>query len=305
MGEGLYRPFCKQAVYYDRYLNHERSQLPRIFPSLTHENLGIYVVGAGSDRPFSCLMTNLLPDLAMWGSSSGQFVPRWTYQPVDGHEGLLSKNESEDGYRRVDNITDEILVDYQKTFGAEVSKDDIFYYVYGLLHCPQYRETFASDLKKMLPRIPKPHSADDFRAFTDAGRELADLHVGYETVKPYPLTEHVTGTLDGNDRDLWRVSKMTWRSKGDRSAIVYNTRVTLTGIPDEAHRYRLGSRTALEWLIDRYQVKIDKASDIVNDPNDWCDEHDYPRYIVDLIKRVTTVSAETVRVVEGLPNLTI
>jgi predicted helicase len=104
------------------------------------------------------------------------------------------------------------------------------------LHSPQYRQTFAADLKKMLPRIPKVDSADDFQTFVDAGRHLADLHVGYETVGPYPLTEHVTGTLDGNDRDLWRVTKMRWRSKSDHSAIIYNARVTLTGIPDEAHR---------------------------------------------------------------------
>ncbi|GAA2109412.1 hypothetical protein GCM10009841_30710 [Microlunatus panaciterrae] len=236
---------------------------------------------------------------------AGQFFPRWTYKAVGQHEHLLSDSEdSIDGYGRIDNVSDSILADYQKTFGQEVTKDDIYCYVYGLLHSPQYRETFAADLKKMLPRIPKVDSVDDFQAFNNAGRRLADLHLGYETVEAYPLTEHITGTLDSNDREPWRVTKMRWRSKTDRSAIVYNSRVTLTGIPDEAHRYLLGSRTALEWLIDRYQVKTDNASGIVNDPDDWCDEHNDPRYIVDLIKRVTTVSVETVRMIESLPKLT-
>ena len=119
----------------------------------------------------------------------------------------------------------------------------------------------------------------------------------------YPLDEVVNGSLAGDDSDLWTVSKMRWRSKSDRSAIVYNSRVTLAGIPPEAHGYMLGPRTALDWLIDRYQVKTDKVSGIVSDPNDWCSEHNNPRYILDLIKRVTTVSVETVRIVAGLPEL--
>ncbi|GAA1329847.1 type ISP restriction/modification enzyme [Actinocatenispora thailandica] len=125
----------------------------------------------------------------------------------------------------------------------------------------------------------------------------------YESVKPYPLEMQLREKSAQGERELWRVTKLKWRSKSDHSAIVYNSQVTLAGIPDEAHRYQLGSRTALEWLIDRYQVKIDKAAGIVNDPNDWCDEHDDPRYIVDLICRVTTVSIETMRVVDGLPTL--
>jgi predicted helicase len=145
--------------------------------------------------------------------------------------------------------------------------------------------------------------AEEFREFVTAGRRLADLHVGYEDVDPYPLVEQVKSRHDQDERELWRVKKMRWRSKSDRTAIIYNPQVTLTGVPDEAHRYLLGSRTALDWVIDRYQVKTDKASGIVNDPNDWCDEHGNPRYIIDLIKRVTTVSVETVKTIASLPAL--
>ena len=132
-----------------------------------------------------------------------------------------------------------------------------------------------------------------------------DLHINYESADPYPLTEsHSTG--NESDPGYYRVSKLRWGGTGkskDRSTILYNGNVTVSGIPDEAHKYMLGSRSSLEWIIDRYQVKTDKASGIVNDPNAWATEHNEPRYIVDLIKRVTTVSVETMRIVEALPSV--
>lgn len=134
----------------------------------------------------------------------------------------------------------------------------------------------------------------------DAGRPLAGLHVGYESADPYPLDLQLKPGVNADHRDTWRVQKMKWASKADHTAIVYNSKVTVAGIPDSAERYQLGSRSALGWIIDRYQVSTDKPSGIVNDPNDWCDEHDHPTYIVDLIKRITTVSVETVKIVDQL-----
>ena len=180
---------------------------------------------------------------------------------------------------------------------------DIFFYVYGVLHSQQYRTTFAADLKRMLPRIPLASSTEDFAHFVEAGQDLADLHVDYENAEPYPLAEQ--GPLGGDPWTVYRVEKMKWADKATKKAIIYNKHVTLGDIPADAHRYMLGSRSALEWLIDRYQVKTDKASGIVNDPNDWGREHDDPRYIVDLIKRVTRVSVETMKIVDALPELPI
>jgi predicted helicase len=134
------------------------------------------------------------------------------------------------------------------------------------------------------------------------GRQLGDLHVNYEAAEPFPLDVQLKLGTDPANRDAWRVEKMKWRSKTDRSAIVYNSAVTIAGIPDAAHHYMLGSRSGLDWVIDRYQVKTDKASGIVNDPNDWCDEHDDPTYIVDLIKKVTTVSVRTVELIAQLAH---
>jgi predicted helicase len=213
------------------------------------------------------------------------------------------------GWTRVDNITDQALVDYRAVYGPAVSKDDVFFYVYGLLHSPSYRAEFADDLKKMLPRIPMVPTVEDFEAFAAAGRRLAELHIGYEHVDPYPLDvaelpgPEVTGKALF---DWYAVEKMRFAGNArakDTSAIVYNSRITVSGIPDEAYEYTLGSRSAVEWIIERYRVKTDKASGIVNDPNDWSREHNQPRYILDLLARIVTVSVDTVRIVRELPTL--
>lgn len=263
-------------------------------------------MGVGSAVPFSAVAIDCLPDLHVTGAGSGgQFFPRWTYERADSSDQdvLPDPDETVDewGYRRVDNITDQALKTYRDAFGSQVSKDDIFSYVYAVLHSPQYRAAFAADLKRMLPRIPLAASRDDFERFVAAGRTLADLHIGYETVEPYPLTEQHSDTVTGPE--AYRVQKMRWKDKTTKKTLIYNAHITLDDIPAVANEYMLGSRSALEWLIDRYQVKTDKASGIINDPNQWATEHDDPRYIIDLVKRVTRVSVDTVRVVDALPEL--
>ena len=186
-----------------------------------------------------------------------------------------------------------------------VTKDHIFAYVYGILHSPDYRERYAADLAKILPRIPEVATSDAFSAFSEAGQRLLDLHINYEAAEPYTLDELTPqGAPDGPE--CYRALKMRWggtTTSPDHSKIVYNDWITLAGIPEEAHDYVVGPRSALAWLLDRYQVTTDKTSGIVNDPNDWGLEMGYPRYIIDLVKRVTTVSVETVAIVNGLPPL--
>lgn len=308
---GVYRPFFKQNVYFDstQRLNNCTYQLPSMFPTPNHPNHGIYIVGMGSAVPFSALALNQIPNLHVTGAGSGgQFFSRYTYEPVQS-DGQFEFRSAEDviidGYRRIDNISDEAFRRHQAAFGAGVSKDDIFASIYALLHSPQYRGVFAADLKRQLPRIPLPPNAEAFNAFVRAGEELFDLHINYETIDPYPLHEQHS-TADPASDDFYRVQKLKYagnaRNKG-LSTIVYNRNITLSGIPDEAHEYMLGSRSALDWIIDRYQIKTEKASGIINDPNDWALEHDNPRYIVDLIKRITTVSVETMKIVKNLPTL--
>ncbi|MFB4194961.1 DEAD/DEAH box helicase [Streptomyces carpaticus] len=302
---GMYRPFDRQAVYFDRDLNHRPGKLPQMFPTPDHENFGFYITGTGSDEPFSLLMTDAVPDLHAVGTKSvGPHFARYTYRELTV-EGGFDFGESGAGYERIDNITDAALADYRKAYAdPAITKNDVFYYTYGLLHSLEYREHFKADLKRSLPRIPKVR---DFHGYAEAGRELADLHINYEQAEPYKgIVETVTGDASATPpSELYRVAKMKIpkvKGQADRSTIVYNTRVKLTNIPEEAYRYQLGARSAIEWIIDRYQVKVDKASEIVNDPNDWSDD---PRYIIDLLKRIVTVSLETMKIVDSLPALDI
>ena len=317
----LYRPFCRQIVYFDNQLNHRRYQLPLMFPTPVHQNIGFSIAGPYPNVAGSLLATNLLPDLNVFTAS--QFFPRFTWAAIGADDGVLfgkgsavkqgessvygSIGEVVDGYVRVDNITDEIKTLYRDALGADITGDDIFHFVYGKLHDPAYRTKYAADLKKMLPHIETPSSRVEFDKFAAAGQELMGLHVGYESVKPWPLDIQVKG--DESDRETWRVLKMKWAKRkdpetgknvNDVTKLIYNKHVIIAGIPAEADEYMLGSRSAVAWLIDRYQVKKDKASGIVNDPNDWADEVGNPRYIVDLIGKVVRVAMETVRIVNNL-----
>ena len=301
----MYRSFTAQSLGFGRLFNNSVHLLPRIFPTPHHNNQGIVLTGAGAAVSFTVLLVGSIPDLSVFGAqTNAQFFPRYSYEKRVTDENQLGGFDGDDAdeYLRVDNVTDGILKVYRSSYGAEVTKDDIFFYVYGLLHSPQYRERFAADLKKMLPRIPK---VADFWGFARAGRELSQLHLGYETLEPWPLEEVISGPADDK---LYLVTKMKYGGKSpkwDKSRVIVNERLELRGIPEQAHDYLLGSRSALDWILERYQVKTDKASGIVNDPNDWGREHSDPRYIVDLVKRITRVSVETVRIVGELPPLDI
>lgn len=304
MRNSLYRPFCKQTAYFNRELNDMVYQLPKLFPTPAHENIAIITSVAGT-KDFSVLITDTLPDLHLVGDA--QTFSLYTYEPVVEEDGGFNLNlgggEVVDGYTRKENITDATLAAYRGTYGDEgIAKEDIFYYIYALLHHPEYREKYAADLKKMLPRIPL---AKGFWEYSRAGRALAELHLGYESVAPYPLDEVVSSPApeDLEERfEFYRVQKLQFGPKKDKTCIKYNGHLTLKGIPEEANEYQVNGRSALEWVIDRYQVKTDKKSLITNDPNDYCRAVNNPRYIVDLIERLVTVSLETQKLVGTLPR---
>ena len=315
-----YRPFTKQFVYFSRDMNAMVYRLKELFPTPGHANVGFAVMAPRVEASPAALMMTGMPDLAYF-TYAVQFFARWRYERVEADEGTFrletsGDREMVDGYRRIDNITDHALVRFQAAYGESVTKDDIFFYVYGLLHSPDYRATYAADLKKMLPHIPL---VTDARPFIEAGRVLSDLHLGYECVTPYPLDglpldEAAAPATDDAAYQRFRVDKMAFakvrhpdtnKLVADRSTIVYNSRITLRGVPEGAYRYMLGSRSAIEWIMDRYRVKIDKPSGIVNDPNDWSREVEDPRYIVDLLARIVTVSLDTMEIVDALPALDI
>ena len=297
---GAQRPFCKQNAYFQRNIVDEISQQERIYPTAETANLGIAVSYRDRNNPFTCLMTNILPDYDT--VYHGQYLPHWTYQ-----ESIPLGGASAVQYEKVSNISATALTKFRHHYATDnISEDDLFYYVYGVLHHQGYRTKYANDLKKEAARIPLAANPAEFHKFAQAGRQLADLHVNYEQVEPYPLTETYTDRWQPFAPDAYRVRKMRYGGtarKKDPTTIIYNDGITLTGIPAKAHDYQLGPRSALDWLIDRYQVKTDRASGIVNDPNDWAAEHDDPRYILDLVKRITTVSVRTVDIVATLPEL--
>ncbi|MGL4501160.1 MAG: type ISP restriction/modification enzyme, partial [Planktothrix sp.] len=290
----VYRPFCKQYLYFNHDLVHSRYSQPNFFPNPKLENLVICVTGAGVTKDFNALIVNTIPDMQL--QANGQCFPLYAYEKQSNLGELFATANTEE-YVRKENTPNSILKEYQKVYKDKaITKEDIFYYVYGVLHSPEYKQRFASDLKKMLPCIPY---CEDFWAFSNAGKELAHWHINYETIEPYPLYE-VKELLYLDDTD-YRVKKMVFGKRNkDKTTIVYNSKLTLQGIPLEAYDYIVNGKPALDWIMERYQVTKDKKSGITNDPNDWSDD---PRYIVDLVKRVVRVSVETVKIVNSLPPL--
>lgn len=311
---GVYRPFCKQNVHFDESLIERPGLMRKIFPTPHHKNVVICTTGVGNRIGFSSLVVDAVPDLhAIDASGGSQCFPLYVYEKnaemgeTGELVGILKGDDLEvvDGFRRSFACGDSSTAEFRRSFGANVTKADIFYYVYGVLHSPEYRTRFSADLRKMLPRIPMTREVTDFWRFTEAGRQLAHWHINYETVEPYPVKEH-RSILQLDPAKDYLVQKMTFARKDkqvDKSTIVYNANLTLLGIPLEAFDYVLNGKSAIEWVMERYQVTVDKDSGIRNDPNDWAREHGEPRYILDLLKRVVRVSLETMKIVRSLPAI--
>ncbi len=307
-----YRPYVKQWLYSDKEFNHSLYSMPKLFSSPRAENIAISVSGIGGKKGFSCVVIKAIPNYDHL--EKAQCFPLYLYdvgktevQASEPHSTDLFEVVGKPCQKRRDAITDEGLAHFQSAYpGEQISKEDVFYYVYGLLHSPDYREKYADNLAKELPRIPRVKTAADFWAFSQAGRKLADLHINYETVEPYPLKIESSGKLTDAD---YRVEKMKYGKKGkdkDLSTLHYNAKITLTGIPLEAYDYVVNGKPALDWVVERQCVKTDKDSGIVNDANDWAIETmGNPRYPLELFMRVVTVSLETMKMVKALPKLDI
>jgi predicted helicase len=312
----LYRPFTRQWLYFSRTFNEMIYQMPRIFPDAAATNRVIQVSGVGARSGFSALMAKSSPNFDT--VEKGQCFPRYLYdgeaEPSgdDPQGGLFAAAPAAHGGRR-DAITDAGLARFQAAYpGDTITKDDLFHYVYGLLHSEDYRARFADNLSKQLPRIPAVKKAADFWAFVEAGRKLGDLHCDFDSVEPYPVTiaqgdlrlAHIPDPVS-----FYRVEKMKFGGKRpnlDKSTVIYNANITMTGIPLEAYDYVVNGKPALEWVMERQCVKTDKASGIVNDANRYAIETvGDPAYPLKLFQRVITVSLETMKIVRALPKLEI
>jgi predicted helicase len=297
MTVGLYRPFFKQNLYYSRFLNHRVYQQPKIFPQGNSENVVICSTGSGGTKEYSLLIANVVPNLDSIGKTV--CLPLYYYEKVERSTPSLFDQGGTEEYVRRDGISDFILNRVHTQYhDKNITKEDIFYYVYGLLHSPDYRREFSNDLKKMLPRLPLVSSIDDFWSFSKAGRQLAELHLNYEDMPEYEGVK-VSGTQHNN----YHVEKLKFIKKGQRDTILYNSAIKIENIPDKAYEYVVNGKSAIEWIMDRYQITKHKDSGIVNDPNDWAKEVGNPRYILDLILSVINVSVQTVDIVNSLPKL--
>lgn len=289
---GLYRPYCKKYIYFENGFLRDISNPVQFFPTPDTKNL-VMSIGTYALKPFGLIMTNVVPDLQL--TPNGQCFPLFTYGKNRKQESLFDVSEED---KQKFNVSDVTWHKYQKLFGSEVSKEDIFYYIYGLLHSNEYRAKFKNELGTSLPRIPL---VSEFKSFSVAGKLLSDLHVNYETILPFEIKGGQSGEFGKN----FIVEKMrfdTKNGKPDKSRIVVNGAGVLEGIPEIAHKYDLYGRSAIEWILDRYEIKKDTKTQIIQNPNDWFLNDDSP---IDLLMRVINVSVQSAEVINKLPKLEI
>ncbi|MCF8324410.1 MAG: DEAD/DEAH box helicase family protein [Leadbetterella sp.] len=294
----MYRPFCKQNIYNQKGFIERTGLLDELFPNnnASLENVVISVSGVGSNKDFCALILRNIVDYQLLVNT--QYFPLYYYEANNSKQTGIFDEESSQDYIRRDAISNFILERAKKQYGKNVTKEDIFYYVYGFLHSPEYRETFANDLKKMLPKLPLVDDVRDFWAFSNAGRKLADLHINYETTPPFE-----GATVKGSEAEFYLVDKMRFPKKDQKDTILFNSKITISEIPEKAYEYVVNGKSAIEWIMERYQVTTHKESGIKNDPNDWSKEVGNPRYILDLLLSIINVSVQTVDIVASLPKV--
>lgn len=309
----FYRPFCKQHLYFSRELNNVVSRMDSFFPAFTAKNIVICVSGLGGSKENSLIITDCIPDLNCLDSGT-QCFPLYYYEERQKTKLGLFDEGGDSEYIRRDGVSDFILERAKTMYGKTVNKEDIFYYVYGFLHSPEYRILFANDLKKMLPRLPLVEDVRDFWKFSKAGRALAALHINYETVPPAKEVvvlidrvprQSIEKGMAAKEMDIvnYRVEKMRFPKKDQKDTIIYNSQITIDNIPAKAYQYVVNGKSAIEWIMERYAVSTHKESGIKNDPNDWAEEVGNPRYILDLLLSIINVSVQSVDIVEGLPKV--
>ena len=286
-----YRPFVKQYGYIDPVLANRKYQQDRIFPGKDTANRVICVSGIGSTKPFSVLITDTMPDLEI--TSKSQCFPRYVYELPTGSTLFAEAS----GLRRIDNIFNSTLARFRDHYhNSAITRDAIFDYVYAILHAPLYRTRFKDDLTKELPRVPL---TPEFDAFSKAGAALVTLHLGYETCAEYPLELIFKGEGSPEARHFRLGRKKMRLAKNDRSTLEINEYISLAGIPPLAHDYHVNGRTLLEWFMDRYRITQDRKSGIINDPNEWFEQ---PDDLIHAIRRIVTVSVDTMQIVDNLPD---
>ncbi len=294
-----YRPFCKQKLYFSKDANQRTYQLPNIFPEKRANNLAIGVTGK-SAQEFSCFIVNEIP--CYDAITKAQWFPMYLYKKQEKQNTLFEP--SYQTYEKEDAIVDETLIFVQNKYKNQtITKDSIFYYIYGILHSPQYKEDYEFYITKEIPKIPFVNSYEDFKKFEKAGRELSTLHLMYEEdvyldekLVNIEIKEH----KNINKEDLYKVKKIKFASKNDKSTIIFNNYITISNIQEDAYKYKVNGKSPVEWLLDRYQVTINKDSLIENNPNFYSEDK---KYIFNLLLKLINISIESVKIINNLPKL--
>ncbi len=283
-GDAAYRPFVRRWVNYAPLLVHRFYAQRTLFPSARRqENLAINVYSISSDKPLASLATDQVIDLGYLKQGNGGTFSLARYRYTDTGE-------------RIDNITTWAENKFIARYGKSVTKDDIFAYVYAVLHDPIYREKYAINLKREFPRIP---FYPDFRQWVDWGQKLLDLHIGYESIEPWRLTR--VDTPDEKARDAGLQPKAVLKADKENGTIRLDSETVLSGLPPEVWDYKLGNRSGVEWVLDQYKEKTPKDPTIREKFNTYRFA-DYKEKVVDLIGRVARVSVETMGVTQAMKS---
>ena len=288
----LYRPFTKQYLYFNKFWNERYSQQDKF-----KKYLSIGTVGIGGNKDFSIIILNNIGDFQTLQNAN--FYPLYYIEENKNKDKSLF--ETFDGIEeenKKDGISDYIFNLAKQKYSTKITKEDIFYYVYGFLHNEDYKKEFEADLKKLIPRLPLVDDYNTFKVYSDIGRELADLHLNYENIE-----RDRNIVVEGEKTNNFKLEKMRFTSKDKKDVIIFNSDIKIKNIPLEAYDYQVNGKSAIEWIMERYAVTINKDSQIENNPNSWCEENKNPRYILDLLLSIITLSVRTIELVKKLPEI--
>ena len=290
----LYRPFTKQYLYFNRFWNECQYQQDK-FKVLN--NKIIFITGTGGKKGFSTLISNILIDLNSMDAGANCY-PLYYIERDNKDKSLFQTLDGVEKENKKDGISDYIYNLAKEKYSTKITREDIFYYVYGFLHNEDYKKEFEADLNKLIPRLPLVDDYNIFKSYSDIGRELADLHLNYENIK-----KDSNIIVEGEESNNFKVEKMRFSNKDKKDVIIFNSDIKITNIPLEAYDYQVNGKSAIEWIVERYAITANKDSGIENNPNLWCEENENSRYILDLLLSVISLSLKTNELIKKLPKI--
>ena len=290
----LYRPFTKQYLYFNRFWNERYSQQDK-FKNIN--NKVIFITGTGGKKGFSTLISDILIDLNSMDAGASCY-PLYYIEEDNKSKSLFQTLDGIEKENKKDGISDYIFNLVKEKYSTKISREDIFYYVYGFLHNEDYKKEFEADLKKLIPRLPLVDDYNTFKTYSDIGRELANLHLNYENIE-----RDSNIIVEGEESNNFKVEKMRFENKDKKDIIIFNSDIKIKNIPLEAYDYQVNGKSAVEWIVERYVVSVNKDSGIENNPNLWAEENKNPKYILDLLLSIISLSLKTNELIKELPKI--